>query len=310
MDKRYIFHGDPHQGPQQAHPDAPPHPEPYKAERPLIDAVNLAIYLKRPLLLEGEAGCGKTRLAHAVAYELGVPLYRWDVRSTSKAQEGLYRYDSILRLHDVQVKQAGGQPTYNPADPKQYRSFGALGNAFRVTECRAVVLIDEIDKADLDFPNDLLAVLEEPWEFEIPETGETGEQKISAAHKPIILITSNKEKGNLPAPFLRRCLYHFVQFPDEQGLKEIVNLHYRLNDAKTPDAKLVDAALTRFNDLREKGGLHKKPGTSEFLDWIDALHNFAAPPYQPSQLADASAALPYPEVLFKLKADWQNHARL
>jgi len=161
-----------------SHADSPQRPEPYVVEESLKKAVNLAIYLKRPLLLEGDAGCGKTRLAYAVAYELGLPLYRWDVRSSTKAQDGLYEYDAILRLHDVEVQKTQGakaQPAEqgeddnddippenrNPGNPKHYRKFGSLGKAFRLKDRPAVVLIDEIDKADLDFPNDLLTVLED-----------------------------------------------------------------------------------------------------------------------------------------------------
>lgn len=307
MATTYTFYGDPKHRPKNAHQDSPTVLEPYKASSELIKAVNLAIYLERPLLLEGEAGCGKTRLAHAVAYELGLPLYRWDVRSTSTAKEGLYTYDSILRLHDVQVRHLEGDtPRRDPSDPTRYRAFGPLGKAFQLKDRPAVVLIDEIDKADLDFPNDLLAVLEKPWEFEIPETDEVGKNRIQANPNcpPIVIITSNKEKGNLPMPFLRRCIYHLVQFPDAAQLKEIVNIHYCIKDSKAPSSKLVGAAIQRFEHLREKGGLHKKPGTSEFLDWIDVLQNFDTPPYKASQIEDVDSIPPYPEVLYKLRADW------
>jgi hypothetical protein len=199
----YTFTTDPTRKPANLHADAPKTPEPYIAGDDLIQAVNLAIFLHRPLLLEGEAGCGKSMLARAVAYDLGLPFYRWDVRSTSKAQEGLYTYDAVLRLHDVQTAKldadrpvAADRPRRDPSDPTHYRSFGALGKAFALTTCPAVVLIDEIDKADVDFPNDLLGVLDEPWRFTIHETGET----ITATHYPIIIVTSNKEKGNCPPP--------------------------------------------------------------------------------------------------------------
>lgn len=302
MNKTYTFSGDPFRQPKQAHEQAPHTPEPYVASEELKEAVNLAIYLRRPLLLEGEAGCGKTRLARAVAYELGLPFYRWDVRSTSKAQEGFYTYDAMLRLHDVEVSKSGFSLERNPADPKDYRRFGALGQAFLQRECPAVVLIDEIDKADIDFPNDLLTVLDQPWEFTIQETGET----ITAAQDslPIVIITSNKEKGNLPAPFLRRCVYHFLHFPDEERLKKIVEAHYHDKPRQRPVADLLKTAIERFLHLRRESGLHKAPATSEFLDWIHALQNFASAPYPPAQLADAGVALPYPELLFKLRADW------
>ena len=226
------------------------------------------------------------------------------MRSTSTAKEGLYTYDSILRLHDVQVQHLGGTTPRDPSDPTQYRTFGPLGKAFQLKECPAVVLIDEIDKADLDFPNDLLAVLEQPWEFEIPETDERGEKRIKATYMPIVIITSNKEKGNLPMPFLRRCIYHLIHFPDAAHLKDIVDIHYRIKESKALPSKLVEVAIQRFQHIREKGGLHKRPGTSEFLDWIDVLQNFETPPYKVSQIEDTASIPPYPEVLYKLRADW------
>ncbi|MGC9395377.1 MAG: AAA family ATPase [Anaerolineae bacterium] len=299
--KQYIFQCNLKEQPKDQNEDVPNTPEPYIASPELIRAVNLAIYLRRPLLLEGEAGCGKTRLARAVAYELRLPFYRWDVRSTSKAREGLYTYDAILRLHDVQVKQQGGETgtKRDPANPKDYRRFGPLGKAFRVADRPALVLIDEIDKADLDFPNDLLAVLDDPWKFQIPETDEP----ISISNpdlRPIVFITSNKEKGNLPAPFLRRCIYFFLKFPDEQ-LEAIVNAHYR--DKKGPDAGLIKAAAAKFLDVRQDAALFKKPGTSEFLDWVEALRGFALPGEKPPTVSPETLP-PYPSLLFKLRADW------
>lgn len=315
------FHGTSERRPQNPHKDSPTEPEPYVVSPELKKAVNLAIYLRRPLLLEGDAGCGKTRLASVVAYELGLPLYRWDVRSTTKAQDGLYEYDAILRLHDVQTQKV--EPALpvneaesteeedeeiiinrNPANPKHYRKFGALGKAFKLKDCPAVVLIDEIDKADLDFPNDLLAVLDEPWEFKIKETGET----ITATHEPIVIITSNKEKGNLPAPFLRRCLYHYVDFPNNPDrLREIVKKHYEICGEKL-ESDLVEAATECFLNIWKAGGLFKKPGTSEFLDWLKALHTFESKPYSATQLKEDSL-LPYPELLFKLQQDWKKYAK-
>jgi MoxR-like ATPase len=306
-----TFAADPARRPAKPYAGAPAEPEPYVAADPLIQAVNLAIFLRRPLLLEGEAGCGKSRLAHAVAYELGLPLRRWDVRSTAKAQEGLYTYDALLRLHDVQTakleaERLSGKPRRDPANPMDYRTLGPLGQAFALQECPTVVLIDEIDKADVDFPNDLLAVLDEPWAFPIPETGE----RIVAAHYPIILVTSNKEKGNLPAPFLRRCLYHYIEFPDQpELLARIVQAHYQTRREPAPNAQLVTAASTRFLALRRQGQLHKPPGASEFLDWLAALNRFGVrAPYPAAQLADASQPLPYPELLFKLRIDWPRPA--
>ena len=267
--------------PSTAHPDAPKQPEPYIAGDPLIKAVNLAIFLRRPLLLEGEAGCGKTRLASDVAYDLGLPLYRWDIRSDTKAQEGLYKYDAILRLHDVQTREVNPDAKRNPSDATKYRDFGALGKAFLVADRPAVVLIDEIDKADVDFPNDLLAVLDDPWSFEVRETQEP---PIIAKHKPIVIITTNKEKSNLPAPFLRRCIYHFVEFPKDK-LKEIVEIHYQVKKEKAPSANLIDAAVSRFTAIREAQNLFKSPGTSEFLDWLNALQKFDAQPYTATHLS-------------------------
>ncbi|MFN9164821.1 MAG: AAA family ATPase, partial [Pseudanabaena sp.] len=290
--------------PSTAHPDAPKQPEPYIAGDPLIKAVNLAIFLRRPLLLEGEAGCGKTRLASDIAYDLGLPLYRWDIRSDTKAQEGLYKYDAILRLHDVQTREVNPDAKRNPSDATKYRDFGALGKAFLVDDRPAVVLIDEIDKADVDFPNDLLAVLDDPWSFEVRETQEP---PIIAKHKPIVIITTNKEKSNLPAPFLRRCIYHFVEFPKDK-LKEIVEIHYQVKKEKAPSANLIDAAVSRFTAIREAQNLFKSPGTSEFLDWLNALQKFDAQPYTAKELAKPEHPIPYRELLFKIKQDWQKYA--
>ncbi len=319
--QRLEFTGNLSHRPKNPHRDSPTQPEPYVVSPELKKAVNLAIYLRRPLLLEGDAGCGKTRLASAVAYELGLPLYRWDVRSTTKAEDGLYEYDAILRLHDVQTqKVVPVQPVdeaenneekdkeivnRNPANPKHYRKFGALGKAFKLENCPAVVLIDEIDKADLDFPNDLLTVLDEPWEFTIKETGET----VTAIHKPIVIITSNKEKGNLPAPFLRRCLYHYLEFPnDAKRLGEIVEKHYQICQETPPSADLIKTAINRFLNVWNEGGLFRKPGTSEFLDWLKALHTFESKPYNAAQL-EKDTLLPYRELLFKLQQDWKKYAK-
>lgn len=275
--------------------------EPYLASERLKDAVNLAIALERPLLVEGEAGCGKSRLARAVAYELGLPLFIWNVRSTSKAQEGLYSYDAILRLHDAQLGPAGAASGRKPEQPTDYRRFGALGEAFRLEHSPAVVLIDELDKADLDFPNDLLTVLDRPWSFEIPETRE----RIEARHTPIVIATSNKEKANLPLPFLRRCVYCWLEFPGPAELARIVAQHDRgaPDGTPTPDAALSREAAERFDRLRNEGNLYKKPGTSEFLDWVAML----AARGVPAEVVREAATPPLPELLFKLRADYQNH---
>jgi MoxR-like ATPase len=329
---RLTFENKPEHRPENPHEDSPKHPEPYVVSSELKKAVNLAIYLRRPLLLEGDAGCGKTRLASAVAYELGLPLYRWDVRSTTRALDGLYEYDAILRLHDVQTQKVAPPPVdaaeteedkdeerqnRNPANSKHYRKFGALGKAFKLKTCPAVVLIDEIDKADLDFPNDLLTVLDEPWEFKIKETGETiratyprKDAKNSVIDcRPIVIITSNKEKGNLPAPFLRRCLYYYVDFPnDKKQLQEIIEKHYKIREETPPPSALVENAIDRFLAVWNEGGLFKKPGTSEFLDWLKALHTFELKPYNAAQLKK-DKLLPYRELLFKLQQDWKKYAK-
>ncbi|MDA0265490.1 MAG: MoxR family ATPase [Cyanobacteria bacterium] len=302
-----TFTGDPTKRPQNAHSDSPQRPEPYLASEELITAVNLAIFLQRPLLLEGEAGCGKTRLAVAIAHELGLPFYRWDIRSTTKYQEGLYDFDTILRLHDAnltkgldgQADQSGRE--IDPSNPENYLELKALGKAFDCADRPAVVLIDEIDKADLDFPNDLLAVLDEPWSFTIRETGVVKQAK----HPPIVIITSNKEKGNLPAPFLRRCLYYFVEFPSNR-LQEIAAAHQPLLGELS--GELAEVATERFLQIRSREGLFKKPGTSEFLDWLRALNRFGQQPYSAKTLAE-SDPVPYRELLFKLRADWRNAAR-
>ncbi|MCZ2207668.1 MoxR family ATPase [Cylindrospermopsis raciborskii] len=310
------------------HPDSPTKVEPYIAPDELIDAVNLAIFLRRPLLLEGEAGCGKTRLAITVAYELGLPFYRWDIRSTTKAQEGLYEYDAILRLHDVQTNKLDQENQIqaseseskikprNPSNPKDYRSFGAIGKAFR-SQKPAVVLIDEIDKADIDFPNDLLTVLDEPWEFKIRETGETITANPDC--QPIVIITSNKEKGNLPAPFLRRCIYYYVKFPNNPDeIQKIVDLHYQYKEEQEtkkklnpPPNELVQVAAKLFLKIRGDQGLFKIPGTSEFLDWIDALYRCESkqnrqPPYPANELKEGKL-IPYRELIFKIRQDWQKN---
>lgn len=274
--------------------------EPYLPLDGLRDAVNLSIFLERPLLLEGEAGSGKSRLAYAVAYELGLPLYVWAIRSTSKARDGLYTYDAVLRLHDVQLQhsQAKIKLERNPSRSADYVQFGELGKAFD-SQFQSVVLIDEIDKADIDFPNDLLTVLEKPRRFTISETG----QVIEAKHPPIIIITSNKEKGNLPKPFLRRCVYYYVQFPDtEDRLKQIIEMHHQDKFKAAPDPDLIDKALPLFLNIR-KTKMQKLPGTSELLDWIEALHYFEKPFPAEKLPQEPNRNVPYVELLYKLRTD-------
>lgn len=313
-----IFANDPSCRPDDAHVDSPDAPEPYVIEdQELQRAINLAIYLQRPLLLEGEAGCGKTCLATAVAYELGLPLYRWDIRSTSKAREGLYEYDALLRLHDVQVR-AVDQTGRDPSNPENYVRYGALGKAFMLETCPAVVLIDEIDKADLDFPNDLLAVLEQPWKFEIPESGRLNPdtQKIEnktvmATYPPIVIITSNREKMSLPKPFLRRCVYYYMKFPSPASLTVIAQRHFEAQSLKLNE-DLLQAATQRLDNLRTgEHALAKKPGTSEFLDWLKAMHRFGSlnaaieDLIRHLQVEPQSDMVPFREALFKIQRDWQ-----
>ena len=225
----------------------------YVAGEDLMMAVNAAIALQRPLLIKGEPGTGKTMLAMEVASALGRPLYQWHIKSTSKAQQGLYEYDAVSRLRDSQL----GEESVK--DIKNYIMKGPLWEAFQSEE-PAVVLIDEIDKADIEFPNDLLRELDR-MEFFVYETKEL----VSARHRPVIIITSNNEK-DLPDAFLRRCFFHYIQFPDKETMNQIVDVHF-------PGIKkqLLQQALEVFFDLRETPGLKKKPSTSELLDWLKLL---------------------------------------
>ncbi|MGM0586323.1 MAG: AAA family ATPase [Pseudomonadota bacterium] len=225
----------------------------YVATEDLKIAVNAAITLERPLLVKGEPGTGKTELARQVASAIGAPILEWNVKSTTKAQQGLYEYDAVSRLRDSQL---GDERV---RDVRNYIRKGKLWEAFEADE-RIVLLIDEIDKADIEFPNDLLQELDR-MEFYVYETGET----IVAKKRPIVLITSNNEK-ELPDAFLRRCFFHYIQFPDSETMAEIVRVHH-------PDIKntLLRAALTQFYELRDTPGLKKKPSTSEVLDWLKLL---------------------------------------
>jgi MoxR-like ATPase len=238
----------------------------------LTIAVNAAVTLQRPLLVKGEPGTGKTELARQVAASLDLPLIEWHVKSTTKAQQGLYEYDAVSRLRDSQL----GDARVN--DVRNYIRKGKLWQAFEAPG-RVVLLIDEIDKADIEFPNDLLQELDR-MEFHVYETGET----IRAAHRPVVIITSNNEK-ELPDAFLRRCFFHYIRFPDAETLAAIVRVHF-------PGIKdqLLTAALTQFYELREVPGLKKKPSTSEVLDWLRLL---LAEDLSPEDLRkDVKTALP------------------
>jgi MoxR-like ATPase len=232
----------------------------YVATEDLMMAVNAAVTLARPLLVKGEPGTGKTQLAEEIASALDKPLYRWHIKSTTKAQHGLYEYDAVSRLRDSQLGEA------KVHDIRNYIIRGKLWEAFD-SERQAVLLIDEIDKADIEFPNDLLLELDR-MEFYVHETRET----VVARHRPIVVITSNNEK-ELPDAFLRRCFFHFIRFPDAETMSRIVAVHF-------PDLKreLLSEALAAFYRVRDVPGLKKKPSTSELLDWLKLLLAEDVPP--------------------------------
>jgi MoxR-like ATPase len=219
----------------------------------LREIVNAAIVLKRPLLLKGEPGTGKTELAQVIAEDLGLRLIRWNIKSTSKANDGLYVYDTVQRLNDSRFHDK------DVSDIRQYIKFGKLGEALR-SEDQTVLLIDEIDKADLEFPNDLLFELDQ-MSFDVVETGD----HFKAKHRPIVVITSNSEK-ELPDAFLRRCLFHYIEFPDPSMMEKIGQVHF-------PDLQhnLLSHIIAKFYFIRQRHELKKKPSTSELLDWIQAI---------------------------------------
>ncbi|HEY3278690.1 MAG TPA: MoxR family ATPase [Syntrophorhabdaceae bacterium] len=227
--------------------------EDYIASKPLMEIVNVAIALGKPLVIKGEPGTGKTLLAHSISRALNMKLNIWNVKSSTKAKDGLYVYDTVQRLNDARFKDK------DITDIRQYIKMGKLGQAFKADE-KVVLLIDEVDKADVEFPNDLLNELDE-MSFHIPELDE----EVHAKHRPVVIITSNSEK-ELPDAFLRRCIFHYIEFPDQEMMEKIVKVHY-------PDieAKLMREALKKFYWIREVDGLRKKPSTSELIDWIKAL---------------------------------------
>ncbi len=225
----------------------------YIVSRSLVEAVNCAIALERPLLVKGEPGTGKTLLAHHVAEGLGLPMESWHIKSTSKAMEGLYVYDTLQRLNDARFGEG------NVGDIRSYIKLGPVGRVFSA-EKRQVLLIDEVDKADLEFPNDILRELDE-MRFTVMETGD----EVIARERPLVIITSNNEK-ELPDAFLRRCVFHFIEFPEPDMMRQIVDVHH-----PNLDTTLLDQVLIKFYWLRGQPDLRKKPSTSELIDWIAAL---------------------------------------
>ncbi len=254
----------------------------YIADDTLLSDVNAAMALGRPLLVRGEPGTGKTMLAHAIAESLGMDMLSWHVKSTTTAQEGRYHYDVVQRLNDSRFGDIDG---IDIRDIRRYIKLGVMGQAFTAPK-QVVLLIDEIDKADVEFPNDLLRELDE-MAFSIPELDET----VRAVHRPVTIITSNAEK-ELPDAFLRRCVFHFIRFPEPDRVRRIVQAHL-----PNLEERLVHAAVSRFYDLRRVNGLRKKPSTSELLDWLMVL---ARAGVQPEEIAKR---MPFLSVLVKQEKD-------
>ena len=258
----------------------------YVADPELLRAVNIAMVLQKPLLIKGEPGTGKTMLAEAIAQALDMELIIWNIKSTTKAQDGLYVYDVVQRLYDSQFGTAGVD------NIEKYVKLGKLGQAF-TAEKQVILLIDEIDKADLEFPNDLLWELDR-MEFHIPETGKT----VIAKHRPVVIITSNAEK-ELPDAFLRRCVFHYIEFPDKELLAEIVRVHF-----PDLDEALLTQVLEAFYRIRQLPSIKKKPSTSEIIDWIRALQHGGVDPKR------VVKEIPYLGVLVKKNEDMDTVRRM
>ncbi|MCS6799514.1 MAG: MoxR family ATPase [Myxococcota bacterium] len=256
----------------------------YLTDEALEAAVDCALVLERPLLVRGEPGTGKTRLAEAIAEALGAPLLRWHVKSTSRAQDGLYVYDTVQRLYDSRFGDG------DVRDIERYIRLGPLGQAFASPE-RVVLLIDEIDKADIEFPNDLLHELDR-MQFTILETG----RQVVARHRPVVVITSNAEK-ELPDAFLRRCVFHFLAFPDRERMRRIVEVHH-----PGLDDRLVEQALDAFYAIRDMQRLRKRPSTSELVDWIGVLRAAGI------ASVELSSKLPFLGALLKREQDLEAFA--
>ena len=258
----------------------------YVADPELMRAVNIAMVLQKPLLIKGEPGTGKTMLAEAIAQALDMELIIWNIKSTTKAQDGLYVYDVVQRLYDSQFGTAGVD------NIEKYVKLGKLGEAFTADK-QVILLIDEIDKADLEFPNDLLWELDR-MEFHIPETGKT----VTAKHRPVVIITSNAEK-ELPDAFLRRCVFHYIEFPDKELLAEIVRVHF-----PDLDEALLTQVLEAFYRIRQLPSIKKKPSTSEIIDWIRALQHGGVDPKR------VVKEIPYLGVLVKKNEDMDTVRRM
>lgn len=296
VDRRYIYTGTIQPEPETFDDVTGQVLYPYYPCSELVEAVNLAILLKRPLLIKGEPGCGKTRLAYAIAYELGLPLHTWYIKSTSTAKDGLYTYDTVGRLKDAQLAASGRLTEQEIREidlPNTYLRLGVLGEAFQSEE-RTVVLIDEIDKADIDFPNDLLLELDEK-RFFIKET----KTEVKAKASPIVIITSNDEK-ELSDAFLRRCLFHYVEFPSKETLLKIVSSLFGKDLSDRVLEKATESFLKLRTNIEERDEFGKRISTSELIDWVNVMQ------YYPEDeiLLQLDGKIPFSSVLLK---KWDHH---